>query len=355
MNHSTEALIVSAAQRNYRLRERLEQMSDAHAKLMEHNKHTDQIKNEILQLTIDIKRLEKKKEAGLKTHASYRDSKFKRFGYKITGNGKKFSDRATKEEQDYHKVLSELKDANDNLLEANHRHETALQVEVALQETASVFDDINAQLDELLNSIFSGPTPGYDEEDEIETQYSVATRKFQNLQLADWNETQTFNALLNGYLALSGAESSMKDALRSSTMEMLGKRRGDYLERSALMNAQVLSTQAVTHLSTAKQHCPDVEVPHAFQTPSGSVMTDVFFDNIIFDAMFHNKIKKSKRELEQIIAKVQLEQEKSQRRMDNIRRQVTTAKADVDRLSNDLFNVRQSIIERIAPPNVPKQ
>ena len=138
-------------------------------------------------------------------------------------------------------------------------------------------------------------------------------------------------------------------------MEMLGKRRGDYLERSALMNAQVLSTQAVTHLSTAKQHCPDVEVPHAFQTPSGSVMTDVFFDNIIFDAMFHNKIKKSKRELEQIIAKVQLEQEKSQRRMDNIRRQVTTAKADVDRLSNDLFNVRQSIIERIAPPNVPKQ
>ena len=349
MNDKLNGSIISAAPRNYRLRQTIYNTSDVYDNIAKNDSYIASQKSEIAELNNKLTLLEVERRKELKEHVSYRDSKFKRFGYKISGNMDKFHARAAKEEKEYHDVLERIRDSNDRLVTLNSQLDSAMTKGAELQNTKNLREASVEQIEEILDSIFGGPTIGYDDEDDIETQQKAAFKSFKELEKSLEKENNANMALKQANYILGGAMKSMNDALKASQMDMFGYRTADYFEREALGNCQMQVNQAFGYLRSAQENLPETNFPASFQTPAGNWWTDVFFDNIIFDAMFHSKIKKSKAELENIVSDVGTAMQKSDESLSSIQSRTASAKSVFDKLSNDLFYTRQRIIEQIAP------
>lgn len=61
-----------------------------------------------------------------------------------------------------------------------------------------------------------------------------------------------------------------------------------------------------------------MEIPNMFAVPSGGLVMDVYFDNIFSDVSFCSKIMKSKKDLDDITAKADVEMRRSLERFSNI-------------------------------------
>jgi hypothetical protein len=91
----------------------------------------------------------------------------------------------------------------------------------------------------------------------------------------------------------------MEEALSCSRMDMFGGGSlTDMMERNALSQAEVLVAQCQTDIAQAQRMSPAVQPLPPVNIAKGSLMSDVFFDNIFTDMAFHDKIKASMAELQ---------------------------------------------------------
>ncbi|KAI4867801.1 hypothetical protein F4820DRAFT_178065 [Hypoxylon rubiginosum] len=262
---------------------------------LEHQRHyIGDLNNELSTTQKRIAALDKQRVKEFKEHKKYRDSVMRRFSYRVSGKIDKFEARAEKEEKEYFAVLQEERQAKEQEENLRNLRSKALEVQTDLEAEVNRHAEAQQQLDGLYDSIFQGPTPAFPDEDCSERNAEDALQAYHNSRVAMETELQVIRLLTEAKGRLFSALNYTEDALSHSRMDMFGGGTfSDMMERNCLDNAenqvgQMLSlVRQAQRMSQNVQDLPTVNIAH------GSLMSDVFFDNIFTDMAFHDKIKDS--------------------------------------------------------------
>jgi hypothetical protein len=290
--------IQAAAPRNRELLTILSETDHASPALEQQRRYLADLETELKSTQQQIRVLDRKREKELKEHVQYRDSVMKRLAYKVGRKTDKFEARAAKEEREYFDVLQEEHRAKDQEKSLKQLREDALRARDELEALAAKHAEAQKELDGLYDSIFQGPTPDFPEEDDKERSSGVALQTFHDARVQSEAGTQALNSLTDASRRLQDAMTYIEEALSYSRMDMFGGgAMTDMMERNALHNAEMKVSEGYWLVSQAQRMAPGIQPLPPIGIAQGSIMSDVFFDNIFTDMAFHDKIKASKEDL----------------------------------------------------------
>lgn len=295
---SLEDKIKNTSDRNAELLNILHQTDSSIPDLEAQKGHVADLEKQVAQAAERLKQIGYRRKQELREHEKYRDSVLRRFAFKIGGKVDKFEARAAKEEREYFDVLQEEHQADVMKKNLDEMLADARTVRAELEVRAATHVEAQRDLDSLYESIFTGPSPGFPEEDERERETSGALQVYQEARSRAEAEGKVVGILTQAQTRLNGALMSMEDALHASRRDMYGGGTfSDMMERNALNKAENLVRQAKMLVAQAQRVSPMVRPLPAVNIAQGNLLGDVFFDNIFSDMAFHEKIQQSNLEV----------------------------------------------------------
>lgn len=344
-----EAQIREASARNSELLRVLAETDYAKPALEEQLRFVRDLDAELANTNRRIQQLEGKRKLELKDHEKYRDSNVRRFMYKATGQKEKFTQKAEKEEREYFEVLQEehqTKQMRENLQE---QLDAASKVKRELEEVATRHSNAQQELDRLYHSIFSGPTPQFPEEDEKEQHNGRMLQAYHDTRIRLEAETHTAQLLSSAGPMVHGALMHIEQALSHSRVDMFGGgAMNDFMERHQLAQAEGLIQRARMQVQRARQASPHIPPMPTININHGSILTDVFFDNLYTDMMFHEQIKRGRMEVQRYAAALHVQIEGAESRRRELQGQMGQREADLEASRKALQGERERAFERYA-------
>lgn len=295
---SLEDKIKNTSDRNAELLNILHQTDSSIPDLEAQKGHVADLEKQVAQAAERLKQIGYRRKQELREHERYRDSVLRRFAFKIGGKVDKFEARAAKEEREYFDVLQEEHQADVMKKNLDEMLADARTVRAELEVKAATHVEAQRDLDSLYESIFTGPSPGFPEEDKRERETSGALQVYQEARSRAEAEGKVVGILTQAQTRLNGALMSMEDALHASRRDMYGGGTfSDMIERNALNQAENLVRQAKMLVAQAQRVSPMVRPLPPVNIAQGNLLGDVFFDNIFSDMAFHEKIQQSNLEV----------------------------------------------------------
>ena len=194
--------------------------------------------------------------------------------------------------QEEHQATETKKNIETMLAEAN-------RVGQSIEQDVERHNKAQRDLDSLYDSIFKGPTPGFPEEDAKEKELTETLQQYHNARSKAEQEAQAVKILKDAQASMRNALMAMQEALSYSTRDMFGGGSfTDMMERNALAKAEQRVACARMLVDQARRFSPSVKPLPRVNVAQGNLMSDVFFDNIYTDMMFHRKIEQSAAEVE---------------------------------------------------------
>lgn len=245
------------------------------------------------------------------------------------------------------KTKQGLEHLNSNLADAT-KTSSEFQSVVELHKTAT------KQLDTLYKSIFQGPTPEIPEEDVKEQAVQYAEQNYNNVALTLSTEKQTRDILAEAGKFLERAFRDIMDAESHATMDVwgVGGSFAEMAEHSALSQCQQHVSQTEQLVAQAQRVQPAVKSIGDMRIAQMNFMSNVVFDNIFSDLNMRDRIRDSIRQLKAARIGLQRELSASDRRRDDIQRDLDGLKADLDTTRVELQDCRKAAFERFA--NLPQ-
>ena len=269
MASKIEQKIREASSRNEQLLVTLRETASAGPSLEEQERRIAGLRSAIDASKDALRRLDQRRKEELRYHASHRDSVMRRWAYAAVGKKDEFAARAAREECGYLEALQrehhgeERRQQLDGMLADATRAREELQTQRAHRQQAQ------GALDRLYDSVFAGPSPGFPEEDEMESIAHAALQTYHDAHVTAEAESEAIRSLADAALEMQAARAAMRDALRKSRVDLYtgGTMRGT-IEREALGLARqhVLSSQRMVdqamRLSSHVPPLPPVRIPH---------------------------------------------------------------------------------------------
>jgi hypothetical protein len=149
-----------------------------------------------------------------------------------------------------------------------------------MEQDVALHQQAQRELDNLYDSIFKGPTPGFPDEDAKESDVATALQQYQDAKNKTEAEGKAVMILVDAQRVMMAAMYAIKDALRYSTRDMWGGGSiTDMMERNCLAQAKArlaevrMLVRQAQNFSAAVKDLPPVNVAQ------GNLMSDVFFDS----------------------------------------------------------------------------
>ncbi|KAK7907955.1 hypothetical protein PG985_015258 [Apiospora marii] len=293
---STTERIQTNAERNRLLLSILSETDHAKPSLQQHDFYLNDLDRQLADAIRWVKEVDKKRQKELKEHKKYRDSVMKRFAFKVSGNKDKFEERAAKEEREYFDALQDEHKAKEQEKNLKSLREAAMVHRTELQGMMSRHNSAQHDLDTMYDAIFDGPTPEFPEEDSKEQVAKEALQAYHEGKLQAEGEMEVIKMLSEVMRRMDEALNHIEDALDHSRLDMFGGGTiMDMMERSALHKAELAIEEARRLMKQARRQSNRQVTPLLpVHIASGSIMSDVVFDNIFTDMAFHDKIKASR-------------------------------------------------------------
>ncbi|KAK8056191.1 hypothetical protein PG993_001418 [Apiospora rasikravindrae] len=291
--------IQTNAERNRLLLSILSETDHAKPSLEQHEVYLGDLERQLADATKWVMAVDKKRQKELKEHKKYRDSVMKRFAYKALGNRDKFEEKAAKEERDYFDALQDEHKAKEQEKTLKALREAAMVHRTELQGMMSRHNSAQHDLDTMYDTIFDGPTPEFPEEDSKEQVAKEALQAYHDAKVRAEGEMEVIKTLGEVMRRMDEALYHIEDALDHSRMDMFGGGTiMDMMERSALHKTELAIQEARRLMKQAQRQSKRQVTPLLpVHIASGSIMSDVVFDNIFTDMAFHDKIKASRAEV----------------------------------------------------------
>lgn len=210
--------IRAAASKNDELLRILAETDRAPGELEQQNVYLKDLEKDKIETEKRLKELHQRTQIEQKEYERYRDSTMKRFAYRLGRKTEKFEQRASKEEREYFEALQQENEAKERLKYLNDNIEKARAKRNELQPTAKRHADAQAELDKLYNQIFSGPTPDFPGEDEVEQHCQQMHQRYQDVERRLNSEMQAANFLLDAELTMKRALVHIDEARQHSRM-----------------------------------------------------------------------------------------------------------------------------------------
>ncbi|VUC25504.1 unnamed protein product [Clonostachys rosea] len=317
--------IQQASRRNTELLQILAETDYAVPTLKEQQRLIYDLDKELNNNYVLLRHLNDQREAELKDHVRYRDSHFRRFLFKATGNKDKFAAQASKEEKEYFDLLRrhhETTVLNESL---KQQLEGARAAVAQLEPQAKIHQAAQQELDNLYNSIFGGETPHFPAEDALERESEMALQRYHNVRMRHEQQTQIVKLMTEATRKVKHAADLMASARTASRMDIMGNNMADIVERSALGQAEMAYREA-RHLAQLARFddLPSVNINQ------GHVMSDMLMDNIFSDMAFHEEIKRGQREMESFEWKLGQRLKMVQDRMKDVQLELVQAEKELE-------------------------
>ncbi|PVH93930.1 hypothetical protein DM02DRAFT_732817 [Periconia macrospinosa] len=296
---SIQDRIQEASSRNATLLSKLHETDSSPSQLYQQIQYINELETQIHHTSTHCLELKKKTNIELQEHKKYSESTFRRFAHKASGRKERFAEKAAKEERDYFEAIQEQKSAEDKLSYLYHLKTEAETAKHQYEVDSQKHEQYQADLDALYNSIFSGHTPGFPEEDEREQESAAANQHIQELHRVLEHERHILFLLRQTSGKLSETRGHLESAHDLSNMDMFGggstasMMKRNYLEKAESSLAQVRMLQ-----DSIKQFNPSLADLGTTSIASGSIWTDVVFDNIFTDMDMHQRIKDSEAQVD---------------------------------------------------------
>jgi hypothetical protein len=210
------------------------------------------------------------------------------------------------------------------------------------------------ELNHLYSSIFQGPTPSFPEEDDTERQAILAAKTYNNTYAKLEADHQALRNLEDANKRVKSSLMHIETALDSSRLDMWGIDSADLMERTALHNAELELIQAQMLVMQAQRFSSEVKNLPPVNMASGSLMSDVLFDNIFTDLEFHETIKQSRTEAERCQQALLAQLGAAKERYQASEAEAIAQSRLLDNARQELQKVRQRIFERLANGEAPQ-
>ncbi|KAH6912063.1 hypothetical protein BKA70DRAFT_1266442 [Coprinopsis sp. MPI-PUGE-AT-0042] len=345
----TREAIVQSADYHSELLSTISQLEYVVPSLKQHNAYVGDLENQIKNSEKKLKDLEAKTKKEKKEHEAIRDSTAKRLTAKLTGRKAKYEEKTEKEEREYIEALQ------NEMVEKDQKHmldqllAEAQTVKHELEEKLKKYDAAKKEVDLLYARIFDGPSQSFPDEDRLEYETMEAQKRYEQLQNTLNGESQAADLLARACVTMDRCQGSMSEALRYSKYDMWGGgTMTDYMERNALTQAQMSASRADSLVEQAVRISPNVRQVGRVNIPAGSIISDVFFDNIFTDMAFHEKIQNGAAQVLRANRELQEERNKAIHRRDAVGRDVGGAAQHLESRRKELFSMRKAIFESIA-------
>lgn len=346
---STHDRILSAASENSSLLAALAETDYAAPALRQQHAYLIELKKEITANDVQQQKLSAKTKAELKDHEKYRDSTVRRFAYRVGGKKEKFQEKASKEEKEYFDAVTAEFRAKQLRATLDANLKEAEKTRQELERVASQHDDFQKRLDDLYNSIFSGPTPDFPQEDEKEQLVAQIKSEFDQAQSTLSIESQTISILHEANNAMRQALSNMNAALSMSELDLIGfgGSYADLAERNHLSMAQSQMSTVHVLVNSASRLSPAVHPLANVEVAQSNFISDVVFDNVFSDYNFHKKIQASKQELDREASNLAAQLQAAQQREQASRRTLNETKERLEGARRSLQETRMQAFQSI--------
>ena len=346
---SISSLIQHHASRNAELLEGLASTDYAVKALEEQKRLLSDLRLQADRSDSKVRQLVISKQVELSQHEQWRDSHVKRFAYKATGQKDKFNERAKKEEQEYFQVLQDLHQEQQIHQYLVQHIKEAEEVQRELEAKMFQRGQLQTELDNMYNFIFSGATPELPDEDRKEEMSNQALQDYYDTSSRAEAESTVLRFLNEAHKKMSLSTRHMNTALYHSRVDMFGGGSvNDYMERNALLAADKLIKEAEMDVYRAQQASPLIGDMPRIDINHGSLMSDVLFDNIFSDMAFHEEISRGRVEVDRTVNWLERQLQQSKRRSDGLQEERKHRASSLENARVALQRARQDAFERVA-------
>ncbi|KAL2061108.1 hypothetical protein VTL71DRAFT_7381 [Oculimacula yallundae] len=314
------------------------------------NQHISSLKKDIADQEKKLAELNRHVDREYADHKKFRDSHMKRLAFKLGGKKEKFQADASREEQEWLDAVATQLKTKQGLEHLNANLADATKTSSEFQGVVELHTHAKKELDSLYKSIFDGPTPEILEEDERERAVATAENNYNNIAAHLSTEKQTRDILTEAEKHLVRALSDIADADSSATMDMwgVGGSFAEMAEHSALSRCQQQVSQVEQLISQAQRVQPVVQKIGDMRVAQMNFMSNMVFDNIFSDMHMRERIQESWKQLKAAQTGLQRELGASDRRRDDIRKDLDVLQAILDKKRVELQDCRKAAFERIA-------
>ncbi|KAF9484155.1 hypothetical protein BDN70DRAFT_872854 [Pholiota conissans] len=289
-----------------------------------------------------------------KEHEALRDSTARRLAHKLIGKKEQYEAKESKEEREYVEALEEEMREKRKYETSQSYLKEAQAVMADLNEKRTLYESAQAELQALYQRVFDGPTESFPEDDKLEYDLDIAFRNHEKILGQVNAESRAAELLARACLVMDSCQKSMQEALGYSRYDMWGGGTlTDMMERNALANAQTYASQVETLVDQAVYLSPAVKPVGRVNIARGSIVSDVFFDNIFTDLNFYNKIKQSAAQVLLANERLRAERDTARRRVEEVGSQLNRSADILDRCRSELDAFRRATFESYAAQHPP--
>ncbi|KAF9766874.1 hypothetical protein IL306_000657 [Fusarium sp. DS 682] len=213
--------IRTAFPRTAELLSRLEQTKHIRSDLALQQKIVSDLESQLSDSNRELDELDRKRLADLESHKKYRDGHVMKFLYKASGKENSFTGQAEREEQNYHNTLQQAHQASEHNSSVRAKLDEELREKNELEQSMQGYLDLQKQLDDIYDDIFSGPTPDFPEEDVKEQQSDDALSAYVATKTALELHSKALSLLEQATATMTAGLQQIDKALQSGDMNHL--------------------------------------------------------------------------------------------------------------------------------------
>lgn len=342
--------IEEAAARNAELLAGLEGIQSAPSQLYQQLRYIEDLDSQIKTSEKSAKDTKWRTGLELMDHKRYSESTFRRLAHKASGRSDRFAEKAAKEEREYFDALQNQKTAEDNLAYVRQlRAEAEIQKD-KYEKDAQQHDVLQSELDAMYQYIFAGPTPGLPEEDAKEQAVHAALQVCDQISLKIEGEKHVIFLITQVGNKLGEARRELAEAHNYSSLDMFGvaDMYSGMQKRNALERAESSIASVRMLQEQVRNANPHVAELGPMNIESGSIMSDIVFDNVFSDMDMHEKIKQSEKQVDDALKRLHLNRQQAMKLVEAAETEGRQAREKVQQARKDLQSAREDAFRRVA-------
>jgi len=271
----------------------------------------------------------------------------KRAWYKTTGQ---LEERLDAEEKEWLRQYELVQGAKAKAEEQDKEVADAKKIYEQCVQAKAAHEKAQKDLNELLERLFTGPTPSFPSEDEYEQSLAEARQRLDNINILVKRQTFVTNSLQRALQCLLGALEALQSALQMNTFDMFSRNGyADWMVHSALAQARDLAARAQYLVAEVRRIEPGVPHLGDIRIEQDNLVFNVIFDNIFTDLRVRQLIQESFAKVQRATATLKntvLPQVMTQSQAGQAR--LESCQTEVRRLEQAMWNERSRIMTEIA-------
>ncbi|KAI5461539.1 hypothetical protein BGZ63DRAFT_424421 [Mariannaea sp. PMI_226] len=341
-----EAQIKAVGLKHIELVRLLAEIEDVRPALKEQEVIITDLKSQMVKSELKLEKLDSSRRTHIKEHGKYRNSFMRRLLYKAGGKQEVFAELAEKQQREYLDAVSQAHEEQTLNFDLRDQIKKAEKTHTELKSTVQQRNNLERQLHDLHESIFSGPTPMFPKENAKKATLKEKLDIAQRMKAQDGTQAIAVKVLDEANQAMAFALNHFDEvlALKKDTTQHNPLLTNDFEYISALRGAE-------KGLQGAKDKIGQLPVQVAFlpkiPMETGVVSISDALDRLLGALRLQVDIHRGRGDAARCAVAIEEGLEQAKTRKKTLAAELQRAETDIERARLDLQEERQRIFKQV--------